>query len=482
MHNSSLENLKRGITERVFFVKYEDKFVRPLSPKPGAFTTLSKFRTALIRTGLLTRKLTHREFIDSYRGQARKVRIYEAAALSLSVRAWDRHDAKVKSFVKAEKINFSAKHDPAPRIISPRDPRYNVEVGCYIKPLEHKIFRKIAEVFGGPTIMKGLNALGVGNAIKDMMDDFHNPVAVGADAKRFDQHVSREALVYEHSVYLAGYTGIQKEELAKLLSCQLDNKCVAYAPTGKISYQTRGVRCSGDMNTGLGNCLLACAMVWSYADRLGIRIRLANNGDDCVVIMEKHHYAKFLHGFFDYCKTLGFYMVLEEPVYKLEHIEFCQSHPVRTSGGVKMVRNFPISISKDMCSLLPLNTPRAWKQWSADVGACGQALGSGVPVIYEFYSLLRRSGGGTFGRHTTYQNGKAFMAKDLDDKARKITDAARVSFWEAFGMAPDTQLMLERTYRERSLIDFSERGPTDLIIKIHSNPYKQQSENIYHTR
>jgi len=67
-------------------------------------------------------------------------------------------DAWLSTFVKAEKLNISAKPDPAPRVIQPRDPRYNVELGRYLRHSEEYLFKAIDKVFGGRTIFKGISA------------------------------------------------------------------------------------------------------------------------------------------------------------------------------------------------------------------------------------------------------------------------------------------------------------------------------------
>jgi hypothetical protein len=298
--------------------------------------------------------------------------------------------------------------------------------------------------------MKGMNALGVGSAMHDMWCSFDDPVAVGADAKRFDQHVSAAALSWEHSVYKEGFTGGDKADLAKLLRCQLHNFCAGYTEDGKVKYETEGVRCSGDMNTGLGNCLLACGIVWSYGHERKINIRLANNGDDCVVFMERRDLDRFMTGFFDYCKTLGFHMEMEKPVYRFEHIEFCQGHPVLTGHGYTMVRNFPTSISKDLISILPLNDQNTWMKWANDVGMCGQALTAGVPILYEFYTVMTRSGKGSFGKHSVLDTGAARAARGMDKRRIDISPDTRVSFYDAFGVTPDMQVAIEAKYYEQT--------------------------------
>jgi hypothetical protein len=359
------------------------------------------------------------------------------------------NDASVKTFVKAEKTNLTAKLDPAPRIISPRDARYNLVLGKFIKPIEGVLYRLLNEMCGGVTVMKGMNSFQIGDAVHKAWEQFSQPVGRGLDAKRFDQHTQGPALKYEQRVYQLFYHGGDRARLAQLLKWQLKTKCAAYLPDGVVKFNM-GIRASGDMNTGLGTCLIACSLVHSYFTRIGVRYRLINNGDDCVVITERED-AHHVDGLFEHCKRAGYWMVIEDPVHEIEHIEFCQSHPVLTSAGWNMVRNFPVSVSKDMVSLLPLRTTGDWERWAHDVGMCGSATNMGVPVLYELYNSLARAGRGTFGDHALLRGGGLYFASlGLSGERLEITDAARVSFWEAYGVAPNRQVLLEQYYRSHT--------------------------------
>jgi hypothetical protein len=173
---------------------------------------------------------------------------------------------------------------------------------------------------------------------------------------------------------------------------------------------------------------------------------LIDNGDDGVVIMEKQDEHKF-DGFHDYCKELGYFMKMEKPVYHIEHITFCQSRPVLTGKGYVMVRQFPELIDKDCVSLLPLKDEKAWRKWANDIGNCGTALCDGVPVLHAFYQSLRRAGEGSFGSHPwTSRTGMARLSERMKSEDTPITSQARVSFWEAFGVDPDMQCMLEAKF------------------------------------
>lgn len=447
IHNSSLKNLERGVVERIFAVDYGKGLQRPLKPDLARFRTLLKpaFRF-LRRNSIQLGRYTAEQFIECYRGDARKVRRYEGAAKSLLLHGVCRKDAEVKTFIKAEKCNFSAKRDPAPRVISPRDPRYNIELGRYIKPLEGVLYKKLNHMCGGLTVMKGLNADECGQAIADAWNSFADPVALGCDAKRFDQHTGPEALRYEQEVYKMFYHGEDRADLAELLSWQLKFPCRGYTPEGVVKFMMES-RASGDMNTGLGTCLIAVSMVYCYGLKVGLDYRLIDNGDDLVLICERSDEHK-LAGFHDFCIELGYFMVVEDPVYILEKIKFCQASPVLTAEGTyRMVRDFPVSISKDMVSLLPLRNEKDWQRWANDVGTCGLALSSGIPVTQSFYLCLKRSGSGTWGPHPWHVGtGASYLARGLESREVKITEATRYSFYLAFGLAPAEQEAIEQHY------------------------------------
>jgi hypothetical protein len=452
VHNSSLNNLVRGVLTRVLMVKG-----RP-TPKPleGVYgERLRYFRNLVIRKLNSTTPVSYQQFVDYYSG--RKKTIYQKAVDSLATSSVSREDATIKAFVKAEFINCDEKPDPDPRVISPRNPRYNVEVGRYLRPIEHQIYRAIASIFGEVTVLKGFNSKQTGEIFETKWSKYRKPVAIGLDASRFDQHVSVDALKWEHSVY----NGIfRSNHLRKLLSWQLRNKVVGYCRDGKVKYKTDGCRMSGDMNTALGNCLIMCALVHAYLKIRGIEASLANNGDDCTVIMEAKDVRRFQSGLEEWFLEMGFNMKVEKPVYDLEKIEFCQTHPVFVTGGYIMVRNFPKALSKDCLSLKQLGSPFVCKSWLDAVGQGGLSLTGGIPVYQEFYRSFIRSSNSisaTKRNHNSRQrnrkpdveltNGMAWLSAGMQRKYQVVLPKTRYSFWLAFGVTPDEQISLETVYR-----------------------------------
>lgn len=455
VHNGGLTDLLRGLYERVYFVDYKDGkglSVRNRVTVGGLKELLRPAYKWFRRNRVIISKISEDEFISSY-SDARKRKRYEQAKASLELSRVERRDARVQSFVKAEKTNFSAKLDPAPRIISPRDPRYNLALGVYTRPLEGLLYKLMNKMFGNVVIMKGLNSREQGAAIHDAWKRYNKPVAVSLDFVKFDAATREAQLKYEQSVYKLFFAGVDLHELSRLLSWQLVNDNVAYFREAIVKFVT-DIRCSGDMNTGLGTCLIACSIIYSFKTKVGVDLSLIDNGDDMAVILEADDLPK-IEGLSDFCLGAGYVATMEPPAYIMEHIDFCQCRPVWDGEQYVMIRSYPTVLSKDVVSLLPLNTEDDWRKWCNDVGGCGIALNAGMPILQSFYAGLKRSGVGSFGDHPWANDMGIFrLSRGLEQETKPICDDTRVSFWEAFGVPPATQEIYEK-YLDTREIGFS---------------------------
>jgi len=372
----------------------------------------------------------------------RKRAIYEDAAQAFLQRGVQLCDSFVSVFVKAEKINFSSKPDPAPRVIQPRRPVFNLAVGRYLKQFEGRLCEGFKKLCGYRVILKGLNATGVAECLRANWCTFKQPLAVMLDASRFDQHVSVEALEFEHSIYNAVF---RSAELAKLLRMQLTNRGYGYTSCGhRVKYEIKGCRMSGDINTGMGNCLLMSTLVLAYCEHVGLKSRLANNGDDCTLMIEKRDAGK-LRGLEQWFLDFGFRLTVEGTTEVFERIKFCQAQPVLTGSGWRMVRDIHTAPSKDLVSLLSVSDAKEFAMWRHAIGSCGLELTRGVPMWEKFYSDLLAGGvvaaEGVSERIT--DSGLGYMAAGV--VGSQITDEARHSFWLAFGIEPDHQIAYEQT-------------------------------------
>lgn len=451
----------RAIKERVFFVKQNGNFVKPHRP------VYSDVHQILLPTSMTFDKihtsatsLSPCQFADTYRGRRRTVLI-KAAEDNLRLGF---HDglATVKAFMKCEKYNFTTKPDAVPRIIQPRDPRFIVECGRYVKPIEHQIYKHLDNIYNDfqqsklgnkgrtpldhKTVFKGLNAIERGAELSKAWNSYSNPVAIGIDAHRFDQHVSKAMLQWEHEIYQKYYPN--DDYFRHLMSLQLVNKGKCYLPDGRIKYQVEGCRMSGDSNTSLGNVLIMCSMLYCYRLQHNLDFDLINDGDDCVLICDSRSSTSVTQNLDQFFSTLGFKLTVEPIVTVFEQIEFCQSHPVWDGHHYVMVRDPRTSISKDALSLKPLDNINVYQSWSAAVGAGGLALTSGIPVLQSFYQYFERcADGATPLIDPTLEGGFFRLSEGMTARIRPPTDDARLSFYLAFGISPQVQYCLEDHYQ-----------------------------------
>lgn len=465
INNSDIHTLSAALLERMYYCKVGDGFEEPPQVCRALIDArLNVFKYKLRKSfGAKPTKLSPIEFVEMFQGRKRK--LYEGVLDEFVANGVSNKHAVSVAFVKCEKVP----PNKAPRCIQPRHQIYNIGVGSFLKHIEHRIYGSIAKVFGDTDIVvaKGVNVEELGAVMERKWNHFSRPCAVGMDATKFDMHVSAEMLQWEHSFYQMLY---QDPELARLLEMQVNNRGVGYCDDGKLRYKVRGRRFSGDMNTALGNCLIMCAMVWSYAKEKNIQIKFINNGDDCVVFMEQEHYGHFAEGLDTWFLGMGFRMVVEEPVYELAQVEFCQMRCLPTSRGPVMVRNFDKAREKDSCTFLPMDTSDSVRKWMWAVGECGLALTSGVPVMQEFYKFYMRSGlKGKVGNSVQMMGGAQFLAQRLKAREMPIAPETRVAFMSAWGVTPDEQVALEGYYR--TLEYHHAKDHADKFEQIESAPY-----------
>jgi hypothetical protein len=479
VYNNNLSVGHRAFLERYFFCSTPGGFKPALGAAENEFRKdvhLQSFWNRVVRTirGVPVAQL--QEVVDSYEGAKRE--IYRKAMLDYYAYGINVKHSRLKSFVKFEKQDLNK----APRVINPRTPVYNLLLAAYVKFLEKNIFKAINKVYGNHTthtVIKGLDYKGQASVLKEKWDRFSDPVAVGLDASKFDMHVSKWCLAYEHMFYLGAYTnrtfsklwldykrylssktqnslrtsydaikGNSRPVLKWLLKQQVFNSGKSYFPDGTLSFKMEGTRSSGDINTSLGNCIIMCSLIYGWLARNGVKAELANNGDDCVVIMEKRDLGKFSKGLVEYFAKKGFRMQVEKPVRTLEEVEFCQAHPINLGGEWTMVRNLQSSITKNAMCLVPIQNDKVFRKWLGAVGQCEGSLCSGVPVMQSYASMFRRLGMRASSKFVkeVYRGTTRGVIATNHVRIRSVSDEARASFYSAFGVRPDEQIALEKHF------------------------------------
>lgn len=448
----TVDNVITAIVERIAVHETPNGFEPPKLPLVGVVgAQLGHFYRRLRYISIPVTPVPLLEYPATvYSG--RKLELYTRAAQKVAATGTLRKYSLLNTFLKHEKLPDGIKR-VVPRVIQPRMPEYNVSVGRYLHHLEPRLYNDIARVFGRPVVMKGYNAFQIGRMLSESWFTFRDPIAVGLDASRFDQHVNADLLRWEHSVYTRLYYPMNTE-LPHLLSYQLKNEGFARQWDGMVRYRVDGGRCSGDMNTAMGNCLIMTATIYGLLchthmlNRDGTtKVHLFNNGDDCVLIGERGDVLKVVAAVPGWFEALGIVMKVEAAVEVLEQVSFCQTRPVYDGTHWRVVREVKQSFSKDAYLLDLLSATRYLRDRMASIGLCGLALTQGMPVLQSYYLALQRGGGASSGAADEQFLGSGFYRLSRGIRFNgptPITDDARVSFARAFDVTPNLQVELER--------------------------------------
>lgn len=444
-HANTVGNMTWALRERVLGSTVDGEWVETLKPS-GRFATteMLAIRRRVQQTLGPATPITHDAYCAKYAGMRRAV--YERAMESLKQKPLVKEDAVLNCFLKAEK----ATEIKAPRVISPRDARFLLAMGVYIAPIEHSLYWAFKKVHGSPVIMKGLDQEARAAVAQSHWDTFLDPVAVGLDASKFDQHTSRKALQFEHGFYLSAYDN--DKDLARMCAWQLENKCYATVDDGKVAWSTDGGRMSGDVNTAVGNCVLSATMLLGYSAALNIKVKVMVDGDDCVVFMEKRDVESFLDGLTTWYEERGYRMKREGPYTSLHQVEFCQSRWMMLNGTPMFVRNPFKALNQDHTWVAKGGTTHADVMKATGLG--GLSIYGDVPVLGAYYSMLagdrqissrvikRLDLRSSWLRWSRIGEGKVYATP---------TSGSRVEFYRTFGIHACDQVDLERVYLASSV-------------------------------
>lgn len=457
VHNTTLAEAIKTVKERFLFVSTDQGWVRPHEPDEGLiFDTFKEFRRKLVAKIGHVEGWDTTEFVSSYTGKKRTMYARWAERFIQGEFSEERHSI-VKGFIKIEKKDMPVKHygmqttyqkDSAARGISPRHPLFNIAIGRYIKKMEKKIYKSLQSIFREttPVVSKGYNNVEQAQHLLQKHNKYTDPVWLLFDAERFDEHVSKPMLKWLTSIYNECINDI---EFAKWVKRFTNNRIVFQCDNGRIKFKLKRNRMSGEMDTGLGNTIVSLAILYSFLKKHNLLTKVSpyDNGDDLIVGMDRST-LHYFDGYKQHAYELGFRMKVDGPYNTFEEIVFCQTQPVWDGKQYRMVRQFPLAIDKDCCTVLPITTPKAMDHWFYDIYQCGQVLTDGIPVYSAFYSMFKRwnfvkKG---FNLDISVNFGEMERQRGLVYTGAEITPEARYSFWLAFGVTPDEQRALEHTY------------------------------------
>lgn len=436
--NCSVANVATTIVSRVLMYQAADGTLEPLlTPDLDMVEALGRVVVDLTKHAPISQPMSRAAYTAS-QGTARKVMRMKVAMASLQQEPLTREDSELRAFGKREKLKFGK---PL-RIIQARSDRYLMELGRRIKPMEKGIYASINESYGCTVVMKGLNGVQRAECVRAAWDATPDPVAISVDLSKFDASTHKWVLQQEHKSYTR--CGEGDSTLNKLLKWQLTNKGRAICDDGVIKYGRPGGRMSGDANTSLGNIVICTAAHKLYAEESGIPFKLANDGDDSVIIVSRCYQARYVANLEQFWEKLGYHIRVDGITDEFSRIDFCQCRPVCVSGTWAFVRNPVNAIQKDLLNPCCPRDDTERRAWYAAVGAGGISQAAALPMYAAFYGMLQRVGKVA---KANYQ-WRAGMEKTARYQQTGLTNGpvsedTRVSFWRAFGIPPWRQVCFE---------------------------------------
>lgn len=389
--------------------------------------------------------LSLEESLATFKGTKNKV--YLKAYLSLLVEPVSIKDSRIKAFVKAERFDPADKENPDPRMIQARDPRYNLCLAKYLRPIEHAVYG--LQRHGMPVIVKCMNPRQRAELVMKRWAQFDDPVCFSLDCSRWDKHVSAEVLQVEHDFYRSCFPG--EFELSKLLEWQMDNICTT---SNRLRYRVRGGRMSGDMNTAVGNCVLMVAMVFVAMAILNVkRFEVVDDGDDCLVLVERSELMRLTTALPQVFLSFGQELKIENIASSVQDIVFCQGKIVLGADGWTFARNWRKVLSQSCCGTKHWNDPNMVRPMFGLIGDCENAVHRGIPILQAFATRLRELSCGYRCRlqhlDSSYQYRISnYQLGDINSLvAGEVTWEARAVFEKAFGVDPSTQIAIENALR-----------------------------------
>lgn len=385
------------------------------------------------------------QVVASYVEKRLRVRYEEAHRSLLADGLCVRDDARVKAFVKGEKLARYKVHKP--RVIMGRSPRYNLELASYLKPIEHAVYPQLrgwGKKFFTHTrlIGKGLNQKERAALIRKKLSSFPGLVCFEIDGKSFESHFTREVLRDEHRVYT---TLLKDRRLRKLLRWQEE-----FDGSGcGVRFHVDAVRASGDFNTGLGNTLVMCCLVLASAYAVGKRFDFLADGDNAIIFVRDRDVSLWREELPVQFRLMGFEVQMENPVSELAMVPFGQSKPCCVVDGWTMVRDPFKVLSHAACGYRHYGEIRGGLRVLKSVAYCEAVLNAGVPVLQEYaHALLAATRHVAFSKASMedYQY-QQILSKGVNWELavkKPITASARSSFWLAWGVSVEEQLRMER--------------------------------------
>nr|ULF50229.1 RNA-dependent RNA polymerase [Statovirus 0450] len=208
------------------------------------------------------------------------------------------------TFVKNEALPLENLNQKPVRIITPNTAAFNVEHRGFFHAFEEYLLNT-TYADGQRIFAKGLNFDQRFTIISDLASRYK--YCFCCDFSNFDAHHRNNS--YRGEIYFYKALGLDMNTVNELIDAKKG---------GNIAYSLPS-RCSGDLFTGSGNCLVIASMITSFSDE----IRIFCDGDDTLVFSNCVDTGRLLS---DYLLGFGFVLKVDKTVSEFDHqsVDFCQ--------------------------------------------------------------------------------------------------------------------------------------------------------------
>lgn len=423
-----------GITRRVL------KTVNPLNKSSSPYY---HFRKALNKIGHSlgkTSEMSESKFVSYYSGRLKGK--YDKAASELLADGLCSKDYRIKTFVKKEKWDCKTFVEKAPRIIQYQSPKFNISLGCFLKPIEKRIYkmkRKAGKFKNLPktrVVCKGLNQKQRAKLFLHKAKRFNNLRVVSLDLSGMDLHTQE----MQYDLFRVYRMCNSSPKLAKLLKVLVNQR--ARADSG-VSYTLGPQTTSGRIDTATLNCLLMVGMVIGFFDYSQVtKFDLMDDGDDCLLMIEEEDVAKVELLIPYYFYELGHESKCGGAV-RLEDAEFCHTKLV----GGKMIRDWRKVLRTCFSSYKHYHNVGGFRVMKS-IAQCELSLGVGVPIVQEFFQCWLEKFTHLEAAVLDVTEGSYLRARlerrdYWNAEPEPITESMRLDFERAWGISPQQQRGLE---------------------------------------
>jgi hypothetical protein len=198
-----------------------------------------------------------------------------------------------------------------------------------------------------------------------------------------------------------------------------------------------------------------CALVLGVARSLGLRFDFLADGDNALIFARKADVGAWRSGMADVCLKMGHEMEIGDVVSDVESVVFGQSKPLCLGKGAwTMVRDPFKTLSHAFTSYRHYGEMRGGRKVLRGVAQCEAALSAGVPVLQEFaHAMLRKLRFvslpkiGVLEGMYEYQRVSSSWSGWPEAHWRSVSQESRLGFFKSWGVPPDEQIRLEKSFK-----------------------------------